>query len=72
MTKLTLIVTPAYGRDYTKEADVQTAWDEDKDFIIQSPGMRGKYLNKSDAENHGLKSVIIRYANAQELLEVEV
>ena len=50
----TLIVTPAYGRDY-KSAEVAKAdWENNLDFVIQNTAgnlarWTGKYCNKADA-----------------------
>lgn len=43
-------VVPAYGRDYKSKKEVQTAWDEGKDFQIQdmSSPDDGRYVNKQD------------------------
>jgi hypothetical protein len=57
-----LTVVPAYGRDYTSEAEALAAWEGNKDFKV--PG--GPYINKSDFERHGVleghSGVRIRYA----------
>ena len=43
-----LILTPAYGRDYTTPSEVIKDWDNDKDFIIHSEDGKSTYINKSD------------------------
>ena len=39
----TIIVTPAYGRDYKSRKDVLKDWNDNKDFIIQP---HRRYVNK--------------------------
>lgn len=48
-TYITLV--PAYGRDYKNGKEVQTAWDEGKDFRIEdmSHPNYGAYMNNKDA-----------------------
>lgn len=53
-------VAPAYGREYTRQADVQADWDAGKDFRCLTMPYAGRYVNKSDADGAGLK-VIARY-----------
>lgn len=45
-----LILTPAYGRDYKSKAETLAAFHSEKDFIIQSalPGYAGLYCSKRD------------------------
>lgn len=50
--------TGAYGRTYTKSADVQDDWDAGKDF--RNLGFGGTYLNREDAERMNL-NVTVRY-----------
>jgi hypothetical protein len=45
----TLILVPAYGRDYKNENDLLKDWDKDLDFAIVNTDYKGgKYINKSD------------------------
>lgn len=53
-------VEPAYGRDYTTAKAAKQDWKDGKDFRETATG---RYVNKSDAEKHGL-SVTIRYAKS--------
>ena len=62
---------PAYGRDYKSQAEVQEAWNANKDFwtadIIHGYGVA---TNKQDCDSMGLR-VVIRYANQQKLYAVK-
>lgn len=58
--------TPAYGRDYTRKADVIADWKDDKDFRETTTG---SYINKSGAERLEL-SVILRYDNNRKVVDV--
>jgi hypothetical protein len=65
----TLEVTPAYGEDYTSQAQVKAAWAAGKDFQIQTYGPdMGRYMNKADAK--GLRTVLIRYAKLQKVMAI--
>ncbi len=46
----TLILTPAYGRDYTSAKAVKADWESDKDFRINdmSSPDDGRLINKQD------------------------
>jgi hypothetical protein len=46
---------PAYGRDYKSKKEVQTAWDNNHDFMIVSMDHphRGRYVNKQDVAGSG-------------------
>lgn len=72
MLTQSLLIKPAYGRDYKNKQEVEEAWNSNKDFIITSPGIKGKYINKSDAENHFIDKVIIRYRNSNDLHSIRV
>lgn len=64
-------LVPAYGRDYKTQAEVQEAWNANKDFwtadIIHGYGVA---TNKEDCDSMGLR-VVIRYANKQKLYAVK-
>lgn len=57
---MSLILTPAYGRDYKKKADVITDFDSGKDFIIANLDhpYSGKPCNKQDL---GAENIVFRY-----------
>ena len=56
---------PAYGRDYTKQADILAAWDAGKDFRDVNEGC---YLNRADAEALHTMRVKVRYAKQTKAL----
>jgi hypothetical protein len=39
-------VIPAYGRDYTEEADALADWNAEKDFLIQDFELPSQYINR--------------------------
>jgi len=57
---------PAYGRDYTNQAQVRADWNDNKDF---QDTVTGRYFSKSTAEEYNLK-VIIRYARSMKVVNV--
>jgi hypothetical protein len=61
VSKMYLVLTPAYGRDYKSMKAVKEDWAANKDFSIANPGYPS-YINKQDADREGL-SVQIRYNN---------
>jgi hypothetical protein len=58
MTSGTL--TPAYGRDYKSKAEVLAAWNEGKDFILNTPQGSGP-TNRPDVEKLGLLYFQVRW-----------
>ncbi len=58
----TINLVPAYGRDYKSQKEVQQAWDENKDFIVQGLAGHGQATNKSESIELGVKVALIRYA----------
>jgi len=61
-----LILSPAYGRDYKSKAEVLSAFNSEKDFIINSvmPGYAGLYCSKRDLSSFirdGFTHIEIRY-----------
>lgn len=66
-----MTLTPAYGRDYTKRADVIDAFNADKDFILQDVTSRyhGKPINKAQVEVV-TSQVKIRYAKLRNVVVV--
>lgn len=71
MTDTELTLTPAYGRDYSSKKDVQTDWDADKDFQIATPEVKGRYINKADAERYNVPSVSIRYQKLTKVMTIK-
>ena len=67
--KMTLTLTPAYGRDYKSIAEVKQAFNNNMDFVIEtifSPHC-GRYCNKSDLSRDNQKSVKIRYGKLRKV-----
>ena len=61
-----LILSPAYGRDYKSKSEVLSALHGNKDFIINSvmPGYNGLYCSKRDIPAFlvdGFTHIEIRY-----------
>lgn len=61
VTRITVV--PAYGRDYKSQAEVQAAYDEGKDFIVQDigSGQNGRATSKRDLEGTDVV-LVVRYA----------
>lgn len=58
---------PAYGADYTSQAQVKAAWNASKDFQIVEYGPHyGQYVNKQDAQDD--EKYMIRYAKLQKVI----
>ena len=64
-----LLVTPAYGRDYLTEEQARKAWDDGKDFLCYGTS---SYVNKEDAEKAGLTEVRIKFRRKTLLAVVKV
>jgi hypothetical protein len=62
-----LTVTPAYGRDYTNQAQVRADWEAGKDF--RDP-VSGRYLSIRDVQADPSLHVHVRYANGRKLVQV--
>ena len=41
-----MTLTPAYGRTYTRQADVLAAFNANRDFLCHTPTCHGKPINK--------------------------
>ena len=68
----TLVVVPAYRRDYTSGKAAQADWDAGKDFRNMTIGVSGTYVSNRDLpllREGGVKWVNIRYKN-QTLVKV--
>jgi hypothetical protein len=59
-----MTLTPAYGRDYKSVKAVKEDFDAGKDFMINDVSSKddGRYANKEDLIQAGVKAVKIRYA----------
>lgn len=60
-------VYPAYGRDYTRQADVKADWKAGLDFRTYA----GPYINKQDADNEPGLRVLVRYADQRKVVQVK-
>jgi hypothetical protein len=62
-----LIVSPSYGREYTKKADILADWRANMDFTIESMEQYGRYINLQDAELGDVTSINVRYSNMRKV-----
>lgn len=72
---MTLIVVPAYGRDYKTSKEVMLAWAGNADFQIADITSRwhGSYVNLGDLRTTlGVSCVKIRYNRMQKTLLVDI
>jgi hypothetical protein len=60
---------PAYGRDYASKKPIIEDWNKCFDFQDSSLPSRG-YINKTDAENEGIKSVYVRYSKMRKIAHI--
>lgn len=72
-----LTITPAYGRDYTSEADAKRAWASGADFqIMEVRGLSaGGYVNNQQLEElraGGIRWLNIRYKSLSRVAVVKV
>lgn len=69
-----VVVTPAYGRDYTSKAKAIADWEAGKDFILQDITSRwdGKPINKEDAKRAGFSAVNIRFKRNTQVAVVKL
>ena len=65
----TIILSPAYGRDYTKKADVIAALCHGSDFIIEDVinPYRGGYINIAELMAAGFTDIELRYNKKQKV-----
>lgn len=54
-----LVGKPAYGRSYKSTLAIIQDWEADLDFVNITPGVNGKYFNKSDALRMGVDEVLL-------------
>lgn len=71
---LELTLVPAYGRDYKTKEDALKAWNEGKDFRIETAlsVWCGSYANKEDSKNFSGKHFKIRYNKLQDFVLINV
>lgn len=70
---MTVILTPAYGRDYRNKKDLLADFNAGKDFIINDlfgalKDYDGKPVSKQDLIGQNIKSVNIRYKKLTQVL----
>ena len=65
-----IILTPAYGRDYTSKAKVLEDFNANRDFIYNCIGLPsdGKPCNKSSLQQEGVNIVNIRYKKLRSVM----
>ena len=66
----TLVISPAYGRDYASVSQVLADWHDGKDFIIQSLRYGGAYVSIRDTPAlvaDGYTMVELRYMKKTKL-----
>jgi hypothetical protein len=66
-----MVLSPAYGRDYTKVADVLEAFLAGKDFILESLE-GGTYANLEDLQRTQQREVKIYYSKKRKCCIVKV
>ncbi len=64
-------VSGAYGRDYRSGKAALADWNAGKDFMIQSVGIGGTYINKQDADADETLSILIRYNQMRGVVAVK-
>jgi hypothetical protein len=72
MIKGTLVLTPAYGKDYVTEDEAKTAWNAGEDFIIRTLEVRGTYASIRDLEaiKEKFRMVYIRFNKEMDTVTV--
>ncbi len=67
---MSISVTPAYGRDYTRAEDVKADWQAEKDFLLNDPTSRwdGKPINRQHLVG---QVVVVRYGNGKKTVQVQ-
>lgn len=69
-------VTPAYGRDYTTQAQIKQAWNANQDFKVADffSGYHGSMVNKQDVETLNKKGdsikIMVRYSKQTKIYQV--
>lgn len=61
---------PAYGRDYSKKADIASDLNANKDFLISD--IRPALINKEQLISEGIKSVVVRYGNQRKVTSLKL
>lgn len=68
----TLILVPAYGKDYQTESEVMESWNAGNDFIIRTLNVRGTYASIRDLDSikEAFSLVYIRYDKGNQIAVV--
>lgn len=61
---------PAYGRDYSKKADIASDLNANKDFLISD--IRPALINKEQLVSEGINSVVVRYGNQRKVTSLKL
>jgi hypothetical protein len=61
---------PAYGRDYSKKADIAADLNANKDFLMSD--IRPALINKEQLVSEGIKSVVVRYGNQRKVTSLKL
>lgn len=64
-----IMVAPAYGRDYLNAEQAQKAWEDGSDFVVYGTNT---YINNEDAKTAGFTEVRIRFRKRTKLVAVKV
>lgn len=75
MRVTTLVVTPAYGRDYRTEAEALAGWAGGHDFRNETIGVPGTYVGCGETDlmiQMGVQRVQIRFNKKQDVTVVEL
>lgn len=69
-----MLLSPAYGRDYTSKAQVLADLTLDKDFKVRDPRSRWYCLpvNATQLRNAGIKTVAVRYDGNRKVALIDV
>lgn len=66
-----MTITPAYGRDYKNLKDLKKDFEENKDFILNTP-FGSTYINREGLIDLGKKEVQARYSKLTKVTILKV
>lgn len=71
---MSICISPAYGRDYKSKKEVLAAFQDNKDFVVESimSPHCGRYCNRADLIKGGESKVEIRYARKSKVTIVKL
>lgn len=67
-----LTLTPAYGRDYKSKKEIEKDLNEGKDFVVNSYNDNGRYINREQLLELGMKTVNVRYADNRKVTVIAI